>query len=207
MSREWRPNGITKWKAFELRDSSKEQVATILKTKVSGVSPERVEQFIQQLEKAVSIYHLMRKVATNSKPSSVRKNLKNAQKKALEFNRKLNELDSNSHLLITEINGEGVDGIRSKLGEIIKTLSGALSLANEYPKAGRLSEFEKRNLGQAIAEAIQTVLDVKPSSTREGLLEQCYSIVYQDITEDKSADGVHTVIERVISELPRNQGK
>ena len=201
INREWSPSGITEWEVFVLQDATKKHLTCTLES--FGISVENNELFIQKIEQAVTNYHLMQKIASDSKPSSVRKNLLSAQKKALELNEKLNNLDANSRLLIEEISSKGIQGVYSNLSEVIAVLGKALSAAHEYPKRGRLVEYDKLNLGLGIAGAIQSVLGLKPSCTKDGLLEQCYSIVYQDITGESFA-GVHTMIERIIAELPNN---
>ncbi len=188
---EWTPTGIVSFKQYELKKESKQQLRTYLNK--LDIDLVRIDSFIPALDKSVSEYYGMLEITSKCKPANIRNNLSAVLKKIEVLRDTLNELDHNSRILVNNLNAEGMTGVFDRLFE----LQVAINNAHLAAKGGSVVTYYKRTLVDSIADAIQKILSIKPTSTKKGLLVQCTAIVMADI-KGKSADGVHTLVENVM---------
>lgn len=192
---EWTPTGVVNFKSCELKVESKAQLRTSLAAQ--GIDAVKIDSFLASLEKSISEYHGMIEIISKCKPADIRGNLKAVLNQIGKLREKLNALDHNSRILINNLSNEGMSGVFNELFDIQKIINDALIAATSYPKRGQLVAYHKRHLVDSIADLIESNLEVNPTSTKEGLLEQCAAIVLADIT-GRPTTGIHTLVEKVI---------
>lgn len=204
MNMEWMPNGVIGLRPYKLKEESKTQLYGCLK--MVGIQSELIQPFVSALETAISEYQAMNNIISKCKPSDVRENLGNTKKQIRKLIEKINALDANSRIIINEVSEEGTTGLADRVIGIRSIIDDALEEAQKYPKKGRNVEYDKRNLVNSIADGIESIFGVGATSTKDGLLEECTAIALFEIT-GKSADGIHTLIEKVIKTRKKHPEK
>lgn len=181
MSRSWGPTGVGTFKPVPLDEGRRRQIGQEIFS-VGGISAVPSE-FFGALEDALGRYDANREIAESSKPSEVRKNLKAALSAALELNERLNQLDGNARQLVSNITPDGVAALQQQhLLPLIHVLSEAEHEAEQYPKKGRLPEYDRLWLAVDVADAIRRHLGRQPTTTRTGLFPSILAIVLEVAT-------------------------
>jgi len=197
--KDWTPTGVGTVEPFSLDDETKRSLLEIIQRPES-----EAEHFLKAVETAISIYRCGREFAKQTKPGTVRRNLKAVDKAADNFYNALNNLDTLSkHLLGQDLKAtkEAVDDflkafLRTRgpddlsrypftqdlfLRTFIQTIafkkacSKALGIAENYPRS-RLKDFPRLLLAIDIANTFEKHLGIKPTATKKGMYEQCLHV-------------------------------
>lgn len=139
----------------------------------------------------------MREIGQKCKPAVVRNNLKSVKNQTEKLMDKLNKLDMNSRLILEGECEHSVSELFSQLFGVYQCIEKACKRADEYPKKGRLVEYHMRQLVESLAYSVESTLDVKPTTTKNGVLGQTVSVAVTAIT-GMDADGVHALIEKTL---------
>lgn len=198
MPREWGPSGAMGLQPIEIGTAKRQQINTELRSK--GFVSEAPSLFFLSISIAVGRFNAIKEIIEGSKPADVRKNLKAAIEAANQLFKKLDDLDLNSCQLIAEVNHIGISKLQGgHTIEIIRTLEKAYLLADEYPTKGRLQENHRLQLAIDVAHSIQKYLEVKPTSTKEGVYESILNIVLE-IATNKTVKSVHDLARKALNE-------
>ena len=198
MSRQWGATGIADVRPVKIDTARREQINLELQSK--GLLSEAPTAFFEALSQAIGHFNAGREMAEFSKPANVRKNLQTALNAALELYGRLDDLDGNSCQLLAEVEYGGIATLQgAHLLKIIHALREASLLANEYPTKGRLREGHRLGLAMDVADAIDTHIGVKPTTTKEGIYESILTIVLE-ITTDKEVKSVHDLARKALKE-------
>ena len=198
MVRAWGATGAGEICPPRLRSSTKEQIELILNGR--NVPQERREEFFESIASAVGFFDSNKGLREKSKPSSVRKNLQNALTAARRLADALVSLDGNSCLLLHEGHTENIQELRAYSRRIVGALQNARRLADEYPgkASGNLPENERLFLAADVADAMERILGLKPTTTRENLYEALLEVVLMEAT-GKKVKAVHNLARRALS--------
>lgn len=196
MASKWGPTGVVNNRPYTMPASDRQQIELELHS--NGIEIPDPEVFFCTLNKAIGFFHGQRDLAKDTKPKSVRKNLKTALDSALNLNEQLNALDGNSKFLLYDSANEGLRELQSThLATIIKALHGALRKAEDYPMKGRLPEYHRLYLAVDVADAIKTHLGITPTATKEGLFESLLSLILEQATGE-TAVSVHDLARKAL---------
>lgn len=199
MSARWFPSGAVNLKPVRL--SSEERESIRLELRAGGVDEGHWEVFACDIEVALAAYKAMTGLSDESKPAAVRKNLKTALDAALRLNDSLNDLDANSRMLLGRVINGGISGVNSHLSEIIMALSEAGHKADEMPTKGRLPDYARQGLAEAVLESLQ-YCGVTPTTTKGGLYHNVLAAVLE-IATGKPAIAEHDLVEKTIKQTKR----
>jgi len=198
MTRPWGPTGVGNARVVTISDSVKEQLRATLKSFKVDVS--NFSSFIEETEQAVSKYYSMKKFAEKSSPAAVRENLKVTIATAKKLQKNIDNLDHNSMNLIGEVTEGGMSVLRQSMGQIINSLCSAKMKAQDYPQRGNRKSYERPALAVDIGRAIRDILGREPTVTKNGLFEECVSIIIEAVIGEP-VNNIHTLIESAKKEL------
>lgn len=201
MKREWHLVGISVVDSLKsvLSDGAKQHLINELV--VRKLTDKDVDSFIRELDISAAFYLDRRELKKKTSPLMVRNNLQKASLQAEALGQTLKDLDFNSTHLVIEAMSDGESLLTEQIDDIVEVLKRAQVKADEYPRSGRLVEYEKISLAYEISEAIKCHLGKTPTMTKDGLFTTCVSIVLEDVT-GKQVKDVHSLIEKVILEPP-----
>jgi len=179
MKRDWTCAGAEALVEIEISPDMTQHICTTLAQ--ARLKPS--DDFFVAIRRAISQFRTGKEIAGLSSPSAIRSNLNSAKKAAHQLNDKLNKLDHNSRLLISEVmEGDIVNKQISLLDQISKALTDAVMIAEKYPQRGRLKEDYRLWLATDVAAAIREYIGVEPSSTKDGLFESILCIILAEVT-------------------------
>ena len=193
MTRQWGATGVRELGSETLTQSRRQQIEYELK----GRSVEILDRdgFYGAIDVAIASFRTMRRIRGESRPAAVRKNLKSAIDAGFRLNRKLNDLDGNSRLILYEFEEEGIQALQAKLGKIIDALNKAYRAADEYPKKGNLKERERLDLAVAVEVAIERYTNKPPTTTKEGFYTSLLAMVLEDAL-GREVKAVHALADK-----------
>jgi hypothetical protein len=189
MARDWRPSGAADGKPTPIGGDLRRQIEDQILA--SGIGSPVPEAFFSALEQAGGAIEAAREMLTSSGPARVRENLTKALSAARRLDGALHALDLNSVRLFHEIDEArpfGIGTVHAQCLNIVIALEKALVLANQYPLSGRLHDAGRVWLAIGVADAIESFLGVKASTTKSGLFESITIIVYQAATGENVTD-------------------
>lgn len=196
MSKKWSASGAASFRSGEIDKDNRTQICSELQE--NGYKSEVPPAFFDALCDAIGLFNSERKLAENSKPSEMRKNLKAATDAARMLQHKLCDLDSNSKLLLIEVLGDEMSAPQEEyLSIVIDVLIKSADIAKEYPNKGRLVERSRVLLAAEVAYAIEKHLGEVPSTTKEGIFESVLTIVLR-IATGKEVSSVHDLMRRAL---------
>ena len=197
MSRKWGASGVGSFVPVEIDAATREHIT--LQLGAAAIDLTRLDHFFGALGTTIGLFHSHRELAARSKPAMVRTRISEALNVALQLNDCLNSLDGNSRQLIGEQIKDGVITLQDHhLYAIISALSQAEHAADEFPTRGRLPEYERLCLAVDIADAMEALLGIKPTSTKESQFEAILVIALEAGTGDKR-EGAHDLARRAIA--------
>ena len=179
MKRDWTCAGAEALVEIEISPDMTQHICTTL----AHAKLKPSDDFFVAIKRAISQFFTGKEIADLSSPSAIRSNLNSAKKAVHQLNNKLNKLDENSRLLISEVMEGGIKHMQfSLLDQISKALTDASVIAEKYPKRGRLREDYRLWLAVDVADAIREYIGVEPSSTKDGLFESILCIILDEVT-------------------------
>ena len=194
MTRKWGESGVGGDIDYQLDQRVKQHLEDTIRSKGIKKIP---EEFFDDIAKAIKLYLSNRKVYDKSKPSIIRENLQSALNKVLDLQKKLNCLDENSRILLSETIDGGLTTVQNHLNTITTAISEARHIAYDYPKKGPLPDNARLWLANNVAEAIETRLGVSATSTKNGLFESVLSVILESIL-GKSVSSTHDLCRRAL---------
>lgn len=201
MTKDWGATGVIDYIPVALDPDTKEQI----KRQLGPNAPRKaqLDAFLEAVQDAIRFYHAQRELSDQTKPAVVRANLEAALNAALELEARLQALDGNSRMLIREEFKEGISVLEDRhLGTIMNALKEAAHVADQYPKRGRLPDHARLWLAVDVADALQTHLEIRATSTKEGVFESLLAIILGAAT-GQAAESVHDLARRALASQKR----
>jgi len=196
MPRQWGATGVTDFKPVDIDLNGREQIRSQLQSIDSTYKVP--EDFYKSLGLAIARFNSGEALAAISSPAVVRKNLQAAIDAALALNERLNDLDGNSRQLLSSVDGGETSVLQDHhLWKIIRALSEADHLADEYPKKGRLPEHHRLWLAVDVANAIDVHVGAAPTTKVDGLFESILAIILE-IATGHQVSSVHDLARRAL---------
>jgi hypothetical protein len=186
-TRNWIPEGVADYKITRLSDKDRGRIreAVLRKSKKKTVP----ESFYHVIEKEMGYYDADRRLAASNRPQEVKKQLELALDSAEKLNDQLQLLGGTSKKLIKEAKGDRMASFDiSSIPNLVELLAAAHQLALELPTASALRDRSRLNLAIQVAKAVQNILEMHPSSTKEGLYTEVLSIILEVATGKSSRD-------------------
>jgi hypothetical protein len=199
-TRAWGATGVDAPRPESLSDVVKEHIDQELRR--FDCSP--TSGFYEALSLAIAVYHSHKAVAKHSSPGQVRATLKKAQSAATKLQDAMLGLDANSWQLLREAGFDPVL-LRQHAGEIKAAFDLAPELAKSYPSAGALPDDARVYLARDVADALQTHLSIKPTTTKSGCFDSVLSIVLEEATE-KQVNATHELMPLALSMAKTQSG-
>lgn len=187
--RHWGPTGVGP-SGPGLNEETKEKLLTYAGS--SKASRHDLDNFVGEIDKAVASYWGAKLIHTQSLPSEVRHNLKQALQADLLLNDKINDLDGLSRQLLYGYGApDALQKIYRSIGEIIQRLNVAHQRAEHLQRTGgRPPDFAKLMLAAHVAYAIKKYLGIKPTTTREGFYEDILKVVVNAVDPRNSTSSL-----------------
>jgi len=191
----WYPTGVSGYETFTLTNEQKTLLLTELRA--AGVSQEAIDRLFPLIEKALAEYKAFTRIANDSRPATVRNNLKACLTTALKLNDHLNELDGNSRQILDQVEPTGATKIRENLNTIVHILSQASQEASYLPSGGRLPDYPKQQLSIKIADSLVAV-GITPTTTKEGLYCSVLAFVLEFAT-GRPVKAAHELVAKTLA--------
>jgi hypothetical protein len=198
MTNRWGPTGVVDIQPFELEEATRNLITVQLKALGVRKVP---DEFLAELNQAISIFRAGQVVHESSRPAEVRRNLESCLKAVNNLEQTMKSLDGNSRRLLFRREGAASSDQLDETLPIFKAdLAAALKHAENYPKAGRLFESARLFLAIDVAKAFSAHLNLQATATKEGKYESILAIVLQAAT-GQEARHVHDLACRAVAEL------
>jgi len=197
-SRVWGATGMYPPAFFNINDKNKKHLIEVIRD--INPSIKVPDSFFCRIEEVIKQCRGQIEVAQKSSPSSVRKNLSMLSKCYKKLVKAYNQLDGNSHQLISEtsenFNHSNTNSNNFELQETIAfgnyIAQQARILAYEYPLKGNLQKHHINILAYETSLAIEDELNVIPSQTKEGIFVGILEIVI-GLATGKERKAVHAL--------------
>ena len=172
------PLGVANLKPVKLDDRQRRTILDI----VGKSDRKKADQFIQRIEQAIATYLATKDLDQYTRPSIVRKSLKQLRNTADKQLRQLGKLDGISRSLIDDPDCGRTRDMEKKIEGMISYISEALIKAENLPNSRRVdypTRFLAKDVGMAMEE-----LGLRPTKTRNsedasGTYDRCLEAVME----------------------------
>ena len=203
------PQGVANLTQYDLNPRHR----TAILDAVGRPDEKKADQYIQRIEKAKANYLATKDLDQNTRPSIVRKSLKQLRNTADKQLRQLGKLDGISQRLIDDSERGRTRDIGQQIEGMISYFSEALIKADNLPNS-RYVDYPTRFLAKDVAIAMVECLGQRPAKTRNskfasGAYARCLEVVMEASGRRPNSDMMRVMLAGIAlmdATLPTQRG-